>query len=155
MDGTDRAAAVVELSGALPSWPCLGPGRVIVSWMPCDCPSATQCASGAGHLRVSCQTPGAVLVKHGNVADAQTDGQVMQYRELPLRPYLLKRFQLGRQASLIGHRTGWVTLRQRDDLLALKAEHPPGQGKQRKDSALLAVRQHLGRFSLHRRLPRP
>ena len=71
----------------------------------------------------------AVLVKHGNVADAQTDGQVMQYRELPLRPYLLKRFQLGRQASLIGHRTGWVTLRQRDDLLALKAEHPPGQGQ--------------------------
>src|ERR1022692_1296835 len=80
-------------SGALPSWPCLGPGRVIVSWMPCDCPSATQCASGAGHLRVSCQTPGAVLVKHGNVADAQTDGQVMQYRELPLRPDLLTRFQ--------------------------------------------------------------
>src|SRR5215472_14653143 len=36
-----------------------GPGRVIVSWMPCDCPAATASgASGAGHLRVSCHTPG-------------------------------------------------------------------------------------------------
>jgi hypothetical protein len=34
-----------------------GPGRVIVGWMPCDCPSAIT-ASGMGHLWVRCQEPG-------------------------------------------------------------------------------------------------
>jgi hypothetical protein len=35
------------------------PGRITVSWMPCDCPSAlAERERGAGHLRVSCRAPG-------------------------------------------------------------------------------------------------
>ncbi|HEY2307844.1 MAG TPA: hypothetical protein VGI05_18390 [Streptosporangiaceae bacterium] len=36
-----------------------GPGRVIVSWMLCDCPPALASSSRSfGHLVVSCQEPG-------------------------------------------------------------------------------------------------
>jgi len=36
-----------------------GPGRVIVSWMPCDCgPARAERQRGPGHLTVSCQVPG-------------------------------------------------------------------------------------------------
>ncbi len=56
-------------SGAVPEWwnyphACghghpWGPGRVIVSWMPCSCAPARAARSpGSGHLTVSCQHPG-------------------------------------------------------------------------------------------------
>jgi len=36
-----------------------GPGLIAVSWMPCWCAFAVeQGARGAGHLRVSCRSPG-------------------------------------------------------------------------------------------------
>jgi hypothetical protein len=46
---------MVELSGAMQPWARVGPGRVIVSWMPCDCPAATATGASAavprqGHL---------------------------------------------------------------------------------------------------------
>jgi hypothetical protein len=51
----------------MPDWWCYpwqcshghewGPGRVIVSWTPCDCQGAKQ-AGQLGHLTVSCQEPG-------------------------------------------------------------------------------------------------
>jgi hypothetical protein len=34
-----------------------GPGRVIVGWMPCDCPEAMR-EPGRGHLWVRCQAGG-------------------------------------------------------------------------------------------------
>ena len=34
-----------------------GPGKVIVSWKPCDCQSARD-SGKLGHLSVSCQEPG-------------------------------------------------------------------------------------------------
>jgi hypothetical protein len=33
------------------------PGRIIVGWMPCDCPGAMR-EPGRGHLWVRCKTPG-------------------------------------------------------------------------------------------------
>jgi hypothetical protein len=36
-----------------------GPGRIILSWMPCDCPPAAAAREhGPGHLVVHCQAPG-------------------------------------------------------------------------------------------------
>jgi hypothetical protein len=36
-----------------------GPGRIVVSWMPCDCPpAAAEREHGPGQLVVHCQVPG-------------------------------------------------------------------------------------------------
>ena len=51
-----------------------GPGRVIVGWMPCDCPGAMT-EPGRGHLWVRCRADGCPAIwyqpAHGFPADPQ------------------------------------------------------------------------------------
>jgi len=68
-------------SGDLPRWWAYpracehghrwGPGKVIVSWSPCDCDPALA-EPGRGHLTVSCRAPGCRSRWHKPPHDPQT-----------------------------------------------------------------------------------
>ena len=64
-----RRAMDVQRDIRRPDWWCYplacrnghpwSPGKITVSWMPCDCPAAlAERDRGWGHLRVCCRTPG-------------------------------------------------------------------------------------------------
>jgi hypothetical protein len=68
-----------------------GPGKVIVSWKPCDCQSAKD-AGKLGHLSVSCQEPGklrlaGMTIGMGRAAEAKGQESGIDYmtllRDLP------------------------------------------------------------------------
>jgi hypothetical protein len=52
-----------------------GPGRVIVSWLPCQCDPARQAqAKGSGHRMIACRAPGCVFVVYEPPHDPATAG---------------------------------------------------------------------------------
>lgn len=52
-----------------------GPGRVIVSWTPCQCRPAREAqAKGSGHRLVECRTPGCGWVDYEPLHDESTAG---------------------------------------------------------------------------------
>jgi hypothetical protein len=52
-----------------------GPGRVIVSWTPCQCQPAREAqAKGSGHRLIECRTPGCGWVDYEPLHDESTAG---------------------------------------------------------------------------------